>query len=127
MKKLYEIHAREKAGLSDEWCAYELECFPKSGREPALYIQVTGMIAPLKTTGKRKGDHNWSKGDKKTKAVVILPTAEHDEWVKQWEIITGICSKCVGEGKIVTGWNHLAGIRYKPCSKCGETGKLQCR
>ena len=123
--KLAELHAREKTGMPENWCLYRWEIFPKSGREKPLYYQVTGMVAPMKTKGKYKGDHNWRAGDKTTERVVILPVSEHDAWVAEWEKKTGNCSNCTGKGQTLAKWSVANGAEYRTCSKCNGSGKHQ--
>lgn len=120
--KLCEIHAREKSGMPPEWCAYAWECFPKEPNQKVLYYQIKGMVAPIKTKGPRKGDHNWKAGDKSTERVVILPVEEHEQWIRKWESSTGKCSNCIGDGKVIVKWSSITGIHYGECTICKGTG-----
>jgi hypothetical protein len=115
----YQLHAREKYGLPETWFVYKWECFPKETRTETLYIEVTGMVAPMK---KRKpSERDWRNGDKSTRKTCVLPCKEHDEWIKQWEQKTGKCAHCT-DGQKWTGWSAAEGGRYKPCPHCNATG-----
>ena len=121
MINLYEEHAREKAGLSNEWQAYRFETFPHTGE--ALYIEVTGAVAPQKQRGKYKGRPNWRKLDKSTLATIVLPMIEHTAWVRDWEARTEKCSRCVGEGQVMASYSVESGMTYKECPMCQGTGQ----
>lgn len=121
---LYEEHAREKLGMPANWHVFRLECFPKSGREPTLYIEVTGAVCEaVFQRGKRKGQVNWGRRYKATEKTAILPIAEHEKWKADWETRTGLCFSCVGEKRVAIGWSQVSGTKYKPCPRCHETGK----
>lgn len=122
--KLAELHAREKAAMPDTWAIHTWECFPKS-TDKTLYYQVTGIIAPLKTKGKNKGAPNWRAGDKTTERTVILTVAEHEAWIAGWELKTGLCSNCLGEGQTLKSWTIANGPEYRQCVECQGTGKHQ--
>jgi hypothetical protein len=81
---LLELHAREKLGMPEDWRAYRYECFPKINGGPTLYIEVTGIVAPLMEKGRRKGLPDWRHEDKASRRKAILPVAEHDQWVLAW-------------------------------------------
>jgi hypothetical protein len=118
---LYELHAREKAGLPQEWRLYKWELFPKAGPD-FLYVQITGAVALTKyTKGPRKGRTNWSQ--KSCQKTVILVRQEHEEWCREWERKTGKCQRCYGTGQSWAGWNHLTGDAWRDCRKCNATGK----
>lgn len=120
---LYELHARDKAGMPPEWKAFRWQALPLESKT-ALYFLVTGMIAPLRSKGKNKGRPNWRMGDRSTQRAVVLPIMEHEEWVRAWEILTGKCAKCGGEGQTMASCNFVTAEKtYRPCSGCAGTGK----
>ena len=120
MATLLEEHAREKAGMSENWRVYRFECFPKNG-EKILYFELTGAVVPFYTRGEKKGKPNWSREDITTKHVVVLPVDEHDEWTRKWEQKTGKCANCQGSGKELEGCG-IHGTTYRCCRKCHGEG-----
>lgn len=124
MIDLYEEHARAKEQVSPDWHLFSWECFPKSGREPTLYVQVRGAVCKVTfQRGRRKGQMNWGRREKSTERTVILPVADHEKFCEEWEKRTGLCRNCTGEGKVFASWNHITGTKYRPCARCRETGK----
>src|SRR3990167_4536208 len=115
MKGLWTQHAIEKAGLPAAWEAHRLECFPKM--QDTLYVEVSGMVAPLK----KNGCPNWRNGDRSTEKTVVITITEHDIWVAGWEIRTGKCSNCEGNGRELYQWDSKTGSEYRPCCKCNGT------
>ncbi|MFZ4766298.1 MAG: hypothetical protein ACOYMN_15210 [Roseimicrobium sp.] len=118
---LLEEHAREKAGMGEDWKGYHFQCLPEHPAKTEL-VTVTGAVAPKKLRGKRKGETNWDKMDRATKRTVYITLADHDAWVKAWESKTGLCSTCKGTKQEWAGWSAKEGTRYRPCKKCGESG-----
>ena len=110
--------------MPPEWGAYELEAIGSTAdNNKAKLFRVTGAVAPLKTRGKYKGLPNWEKRDMTTVKTAYFTPEEHDRWVLEWEKKTGKCSDCTGSGKQFAEWSVTEGMRYKPCNKCGGTGK----
>lgn len=122
MKNLFEIHARKKLGMPEVWSVYSWECFPNTGE--VLYYEVKGAIAPPRKRGRLKGRHNWIKRDKTTDKTCVITVAEHEQWIKEWEIDTGLCSNCVGEGKVFARWAKDQPVQYRQCRHCQGSGKL---
>jgi hypothetical protein len=119
---LYEVHAREKAGMPEEWKVFRWECFPKSGQEETIYVEVTGAVALIKyQSGPRKGKTNWSKCS--SRKTVVLPVEAHKQWCDEWERRTGLCQECTGTGELLKRVSVKDGVEYRPCGKCRGTGK----
>lgn len=116
---LLETHARELAGASEKWSAYEYQCLPPGG-ETKCY-RLKGAVAPLKKSGKA---HDWRKKDKATVKEVWITVVEHQEWLKAWEKKTGKCTNCEGEGKTLASAS-IHGCTYRECSQCKGTGKAK--
>lgn len=117
-------HAKELLGMPPEWDAYEFEAIGRTAdQREAKLIRVVGAVAPPKTRGKYKGLTNWYKRDLATEKTAYFTPTEHEEWTRQWEQKTGKCSECMGRGEKIVGWSAASGKRYKPCDKCGATGK----
>lgn len=117
-------HAKELLGMPPEWDAYEFEAIGRTAdNREAKLIRVAGAVAPPKTRGKYKGLPNWDKRDPATEKTAYFTPAEHEEWTRQWEQKNGKCAECLGRGEKIAGWSAASGTRYKPCEKCGSTGK----
>lgn len=72
--------------------------------------------------GNRKnGRPKW--GPRKSLDRVIVTNYEIEFEEKSYERDTGKCSKCLGEGKTVASISVNQPTTYRPCSKCGGTGK----
>ncbi|MBI6948770.1 hypothetical protein [Pseudomonas koreensis] len=109
------VVARKKLGQSEEWrwCKFEMI----GDTDDCL---VEGGIPRLLQSGKRKGQPTWH-DSKLTKCVVTK--AEHDQAKVDYEAETGKCCKCAGSGLWLSGWGVDTGNRFKPCVRCGATGK----
>jgi hypothetical protein len=112
---LIETHAREKAGMPPEWGWYHLE---RIGPNGVWGTQIDGAIAPPFRSGPRKGEPNWKQRDPATERRVFITKPEHDAWLAAWELRTGKCSRCTGEGRLIQS-SHRDGTKtYRPCEKC---------
>jgi hypothetical protein len=120
--KLLNEHAKEKANATPEWHWHTWRAMPP-GYAEIIYHEIVGAVAPLRKTGKRKGEHNWAKKDKSTERTVIITPKEHETWLREWSLKTGKCANCYGEGQVWIGWGRESGNRYKPCAKCSSTGR----
>lgn len=121
---LYDLHARERAGMPESWSIYRFEHKTPGGSIPP-YTELTGAVAPLLLSGPQKGRPNWKKMDKSTERTVCVTQSEHDAWCEAWEARTGKCRKCVGEGTRPDGWSKAEGQRWRECRDCGGTGKAK--
>jgi hypothetical protein len=121
--ELLNIHARERAGVGDDWEIYEFRCMPPEG--PTLYYALVGAVAPVKARGKHRGRRDWGRMDKTTIRTVNIPAAEHRAWVEGWSASTGKCPGCVGEGDVFASWSRAEGTKTRPCGACGGTGKAE--
>lgn len=73
------LHAREKAGMGDDWHAYLFKALPMED-VPTQVFEITGSAARRKTRGKYKGDLTWKGADRRTRRTVYITPAEHDAW-----------------------------------------------
>ena len=123
--KLLEIHAKEKLGDSvpPEWRAYKWKRFPENGNNEMIYQEMTGVVAPDVTRGKRKGEPNWRKEDKSTRRAVVITVEEHKIWCEEWEKKRGLCHHCVGDGEVFKSWSRDGGTVAVECPRCHGTGK----
>ena len=117
--------ARKKLGLSDEWevCAWEAKwevCAGEAiGFPPAKDVLVSLGVPRLLKSGKRKGEKTWKDSKDIIKCVVTEAEliAEYAEYERG-----GKCCACFGTGEELSGWSK-AGVKYRPCRRCGATGK----
>lgn len=85
-------------------------------------VLLTGCVSSgTVTKGKRKG---WPRFDGK-KVEVAVSDAEIESEKQRYEAETGHCAECMGEGKVVSGWNHETGVRLRECKLCCGTGEVQ--
>lgn len=100
--------------ISDSW---EWFRFEKIGAD----ILVEGCETRKKTRGKNKGERVWFG----SKLKVIVTASEMDAERIAYERETGNCSQCCGDGQEWAGWNRAIGNHYRPCHRCGGTGKAK--
>lgn len=112
MSHLDEV-ARRKVNGPEGWavCAWE-----RIGND----LVVTGGVPRLLKAGPRKGESTWR--DVPTQKVVVTE-AEIDAEKARYEADTGKCSDCMGKGDVLASWSVAEGIKYRPCKRCGGTGK----
>jgi len=118
---LWEGCCSEKYQLDPDWRAFKFETHD-------TYYSLTGAVCTEKyKSGKRKGKPNWSKRDKSTEATYTVSMSDYESWVKAWEKLTGLCSRCIGEGKTVNKISKQPDgtflSEYKDCPKCNGSGK----
>ena len=114
-----EIVARKKLNQPQEWqmCGWE-----RIGDSYDLLVE--GGIPRLLKSGPRKGMRTWR--DSKINKVCVTEAEEIQEKLN-YEKETGKCCKCSGSGSMWYEWNHIDGNKYKPCNRCGATGKAQAQ
>jgi hypothetical protein len=95
------------------------------GWEPYKYERVgddsliTGGIPRVLTRGPRKGRKTW---DGKGTSVVVT-SAEVAAQAASYAAETGNCDRCFGEKIVFARWSKAEGKKYRPCTKCSETGR----
>lgn len=93
------------------------------GWEPCIFeaacngILIRGGVPAVSKSGKKK----WP-ARKNMQTVVVSYDDAKAEYAR-FELETGKCGDCYGEGKRVVGWNHIDGNKFAPCRKCKGTGK----
>lgn len=117
---LIDLHARELAGMGDDWEPHYYERHPPT--LPTIYFEVRGAVAPILTRGPRKGRRDWKRSDPATERRLYIPVADHDAWVARWVERTGKCPRCVGTGEVFASWDRGEGTTYATCRDCGGTG-----
>lgn len=114
---MMDEHARHKLGMPETWQPYRYEHV-----DPDIVL-ITGMVAPLRTSGRDKGYPNFRKGDRTTERKTGFSTQEHFQFQRAWELRTGKCANCIGSGKVIAA-AHADGTRaYRQCDRCEGSGK----
>lgn len=117
---LFEIHAREKANMPDEWRAYYWECLPHG--KPSEYYQFTGAVVPIHVGGPLNGLPNWTRKDAATWRTVEFTAEEHKAFCADWEKRTGKCNECMGKGETIAS-SGVSGTKYRECHRCKGSGR----
>jgi hypothetical protein len=113
----YERIARRKLSLSDDWEACRWECI---GHPHTKDVLVEMGIPRLLKTGKYKGQRTWKDTKDFRKCVVTESELADAEAGYERE---GKCFACYGSGEEWAGWSAAEGTKYRPCKRCGATGK----
>lgn len=89
------------------------------------YSQMDGYVhnGAKYATGKNAGKRKPRSPVPGTERTIIFTMGEFDAFVREWEIETGICSKCDGTGEEWASSSITEGSKYKPCRRCFATGK----
>jgi hypothetical protein len=112
--------ALRKLGNPEGFQFYQWEALGPHGGDGPRDCLLTGcVVTRTHTKGKRKGEPVY---DGPPMRVVVSP-AEIDEEQRRYEGETGLCAECIGAAQTWAGWNHETGHKYRPCRKCGATGK----
>lgn len=105
----YELAARMILGKDDRW---EIYAWDVVGPD---VVRVTGGVPVLNA---RTGRRSWrGRGDTTT-----VSDAKRDEALRDWEVRTGSCSGCGGDGREYRGWSKARGFNYRTCTRCGGSG-----
>jgi hypothetical protein len=100
----------------DGWNSYAIEVMDGG------YL-VTGCVPDgVYSRGRRKGEPRYSKHMDGTNRKVVVSFSELVGAAMEREASTGNCWNCGGKGKVVVSWDHLSGVGYKPCKRCGGSG-----
>jgi hypothetical protein len=107
--------ARKKLGQPPEWRWCKFEAIGDTDD-----CVVEGGIPRLLQSGKRKGQVTWRDC---TLIKCVVTRAESDLAKVEYETETGKCQECAGSGLRLKGWNRDTGNHFKPCVRCGASGK----
>lgn len=120
MASLYDVHARELAGVGPEYHMASWEHKEATRKKPERLV-VTLMTAPLL----EDGEIAWAYADKAGKRIVDFALAEHDSWLLTWEQRTGKCHRCAHDhpGQEWLGWSKAEGDKYRTCPRCKGTNQ----
>lgn len=85
---------------------------------------VTGEVPNgTYTRGPGKGQPRFGQAGAQHKQRVIVSEAELQAVAAAHEAETGECWDCKGTGKTWAGWSAKEGVTYRPCKRCGASGK----
>lgn len=114
--------AREIGKLPQDWQWFKLEAIGKYPKTQG--VMVTGAISPvLIAKGPRKGEPNFKLRDRSTEQQVFVSHEAIDARKAKYELETGVCHRCFGDGKVVHSVSVDAGVTYRKCRRCDGTGK----
>lgn len=52
----------------------------------------------------------------------VVADVEREAAIREWETATGLCARCGGCGQRAWSWG-VEGTKFKPCERCGASGK----
>lgn len=83
-------------------------------------VKVTGCVVTRRVTkGPRKGELAYDEPHR----VAVVTDPEVAEERARYIAETGNCGECLGTAQVFHRWDHLTGTEYRPCSRCGATGR----
>lgn len=106
------IVARSKLGKGDDWRWCKWNAIADG-------YHVWGGVPRPKKSGPNKGRPKWD--DPLDECLVT--GREMAEAEAAYEASTGKCRVCGGTGQQWTGWSAKSGNEYRPCTRCGATGR----
>lgn len=117
--RIAEARLRRDHTLPDGFVFYRYEWL-KSGNEYKLMRLDGGVCPPLKS-GPRKGKPNYKAATNEQS--FFLTVEELAQIDADYERETGNCCQCEGGGQVAWRASVANGTEYKPCQKCGGSGK----
>lgn len=107
--------ARKKLGNPEDFKFYGYEAIEAGD------VKMTGCVTTrMFTKGPRKGQPAY---EGKPRSVVVSK-AEIRLERDAYELSTGRCGDCLGDGLEMAGWSR-AGTIYRPCPRCTGSGSAQ--
>lgn len=112
----WNMAVKRKHGVSAEW----KWCKLNSADMPEDFVQVTGAVpVGLISRGLRKGRSKWPK----QLQTFCIRMADVEFEMRQFELASGKCAKCLGEGVEPFSWSRTDGAKYRQCRRCeGKDG-----
>lgn len=124
----YFAHKRRGAPLGWQWRSVDMLGDDVRERDRAKQFSLMkGYVhngARFKT-GKHAGQLRPRSPVPGTEREFVFAMAEFDESRREWELETGLCSKCDGKGEELASWSQAEGTRTTKCTRCFGTGKAQ--
>ena len=113
--------AKAKFGLPADWKMFQWEWAGKDARE---FLVLTGAVCTATfKRGRRKGEDNYASRDRSTEVSVTLTRGDIDGILAAYEHATGKCHECQGTKEEWVGWTREQGSVFRPCKRCGASGK----
>lgn len=124
----FSLMAAKKFGTPEGWRWYQLEALGELGEKNRArqFSQMTGYVhnGARYKSGKNAGKLRANSPGDGTKRTIVFTMAEHDAFLREWELETGQCHSCAGTpGFEPWGWSVKEGERTKKCARCFGTGK----
>jgi hypothetical protein len=119
----YNLIAAER-GQPAGWRWFELKCVGELADDGSGVLVTGAVCTAIYSRGKRKGETNWTKRDRSTQRELFISRNEYEKRRMKWQADTGKCVECMGSGQRFASHSIYEGIKYKPCNKCGATGKV---
>lgn len=118
MINFWEVAARKKLRVGDDWQMYRWERV--NDRKDSDVIVTGAVPIGAYTRGPRKGSPKWN-----TKLGERVTVSDRDfaESQREYEAATGNCRNCYGTGQQWCGWSADTGAKHRPCARCNETGR----
>ncbi len=107
------VAERKAGGPPDDTALLRVEA---AGLDAVLFT-----FAPFRilTRGPRKGARRFLSGQR---IQCVVTDAEVQAEQERFEIESGRCSQCDGDGREVYGWDSVSGHKTRACQRCGGTG-----
>lgn len=121
MPDFWSMLARKKYNLPDEWRWITLsrigdDFFDIKAPRDQAYSMVKGAVYKTEyLSGKNKGKLNFKKPEPGTYREVVVSLKELDDFIVEWEKITGWCGECYG---------NKINVYKLPCEHCHQTGRI---
>lgn len=117
----YDLYCRETAGLEDGWQSGMIETIHSD--DGTIHFHLIGHVYAPHQRGPKKGKPNFSNPVRETRREFLIPEATLNAWLTEREARTGICKECLGDTQVFVRWTSVLGAEFKPCGRCGGTGK----
>lgn len=112
----WNLIARARTGMAEPWGWISIQAIGGPPGGPGTHTLLKGaMPGPPFKSGPRKGRTNWAKRDRSFDRTVVISNEDFDAFKRNWELETGLCCECGGDGD----W---CGVK---CPRCCGSGRPQ--
>jgi hypothetical protein len=119
----YNLIAVER-GLPEHWKWFELKRVGELEQDGCGVLVKGAVCTATYSRGKWKGSTNWKKRDRSTEREIFVTRNEYEKRCLKWQLDTGKCAECYGNGQVIKSASVYTGKTYRPCHKCEGTGKI---
>lgn len=119
----FNLYAVQKAGMPVGWRWFSSEVLNYQAARKYQSFLLCGAVVPNIEKGKYAGQPKWKGRDKNNDRSFSVSVPALEAFYREWEIAEGKCHTCLGTGEAWAGWSKAEGTRYKPCPRCGATGR----